>query len=360
MGVLLSTPITEKETIAGENNRVNYAASAMQGWRTQMEDAHIVAPDIAPEISLFGVYDGHGGMEVSQFISRHLIQLLLENENFKKKNYSGALKEVYLKLDVLLQTREGKLELYQIVQQKNATKSPNSNGSPFEMIEALSRSAREKEISSKLQSSAENGNAISDEEIEMIRYGIGSGSTAVTALIVTPPYQSDSKATLGEIYVANAGDSRTVLSRAGKAIELSHDHKPYDTIEYQRIIKAGGSVDGGRVKGDLNLSRAIGDLQYKQTKNLSPEEQMITCDPDISVTPITPEDELLIIGCDGIWDVKTSQQAVDFATSKLKEGLSPTEICHQILTDCVAPSPGGAGTDNMTIQIIVIKQQKQN
>jgi len=255
---------------------------------------------------------------------------------------------------VSLQTREGKLELYQIVQQKNVTKSSNSNGSPFEMIEALSRSARDKEISSKLQSS-ENGNTISDEEIEMIRYGIGSGSTAVTALIVSPPHQSDPKATLGEIYVANAGDSRTVLSRAGKAVELSHDHKPYDTIEYQRIIKAGGSVEGGRVKGDLNLSRAIGDLQYKQTKNLSPEEQMITCNPDISVTPITLEDEFLIIGCDGIWDVKTSQQAVDFASSKLKAGHSPTEICHQILTDCVAPNPGGAGTDNMTIQIIVIK-----
>jgi len=320
-----------------------------------MEDSHIVAPDFASGITLFGVYDGHGGMEVSHYISRHLPQILLENENFKNKKYSLALKETYLKLDVLLQTREGKLELYQIVQQKNASKPANSVGSPFEMLEALTRSAK---APSENLSISENGNTITDEEIEMIRYGFGSGSTAVSALFVFLPNQSDPSATLGEIYVANAGDSRCVLSRAGKAVELSHDHKPYDTIEYQRIIKAGGSVDGGRVKGDLNLSRAIGDLQYKQTKHLSPEEQMITCDPDISVTHITSEDEFVIIGCDGIWDVKTSQQAVDFVSTKLKEGLSPTEVCHQLLTDCVAPTPGGAGTDNMTVQVIFLKRQE--
>lgn len=59
--------------------------------------------------------------------------------------------------------------------------------------------------------------------------------------------------------MANAGDSRCVLSRAGKAVELSFDHKPEDDSEKSRIEKAGGKVtQDGRVNGGLNLSRAIG------------------------------------------------------------------------------------------------------
>ena len=46
----------------------------------------------------------------------------------------------------------------------------------------------------------------------------------------------------------------------GDARELSRDHKPDDKLEKQRIEKAGGTVDDGRINGNLNLSRAIGDL----------------------------------------------------------------------------------------------------
>lgn len=63
-----------------------------------------------------------------------------------------------------------------------------------------------------------------------------------------------------QLIVANAGDSRCVLSRAGKAIELSFDHKPEDECEKTRIERAGGKVTSdGRVNGGLNLSRAIGE-----------------------------------------------------------------------------------------------------
>jgi serine/threonine protein phosphatase PrpC len=37
------------------------------------------------------------------------------------------------------------------------------------------------------------------------------------------------------IYVANAGDSRAALSRNGKIIELSFDHKPEEPEEKKRI-----------------------------------------------------------------------------------------------------------------------------
>ena len=76
-----------------------------------------------------------------------------------------------------------------------------------------------------------------------------------------------------KIYVANAGDSRCVLSRNKKAVEMSKDHKPNDPIEKDRIENAGSKVtEEGRVDGNLNLSRSLGDLKYKQIKHLTPEQ----------------------------------------------------------------------------------------
>lgn len=71
------------------------------------------------------------------------------------------------------------------------------------------------------------------------------------------------------LYVANAGDSRCVLSRSGEVVEMSFDHKPEDDVEHSRITKAGGRVTlDGRVNGGLNLSRAIGDHAYKMVSTL--------------------------------------------------------------------------------------------
>lgn len=49
---------------------------------------------------------------------------------------------------------------------------------------------------------------------------------------------------------------------------LTTDHKPDDPKEKDRIQKAGGIVANGRVNGNLNLSRALGDLEFKENKNL--------------------------------------------------------------------------------------------
>ena len=50
---------------------MNYAVSSMCGWRQTMEDAHIVNPNFTKDCSLFAVFDGHGGAEVSNFAAKH-------------------------------------------------------------------------------------------------------------------------------------------------------------------------------------------------------------------------------------------------------------------------------------------------
>lgn len=124
---------------------------------------------------------------------------------------------------------------------------------------------------------------------------MSTGCTSVVCLI-----------TKDTIYCANAGDSRAVLSRSKKAIELSEDHKPDNPGEEERIKKAGGFVEEGRVKGILSLSRALGDLEYKTNKKLVEEEQMITCVPEMTITKREDTDDFLLIACDGIWDCLTS------------------------------------------------------
>ena len=66
------------------------------------------------------------------------------------------------------------------------------------------------------------------------------------------------------------------------AFAMSIDHKPDDDLEKKRISQAGGYVTDGRVNGNLNLSRALGDMEYKRDKNITADKQIITSLPDIS------------------------------------------------------------------------------
>lgn len=156
--------------------------------------------------------------------------------------------------------------------------------------------------------------------------------------------------------VANAGDSRSVLCRKGGATEpMSFDHKPSNEIEKKRIAEAGGFVNQfGRVNGNLNLSRSIGDLKYKQVPGIPPAAQMITAEPDIRQVTLDPEDEFLILACDGIWDCLTNEEAVKYVRDRI-DAKTPTEIGTEMLNEIISNDPRetqGIGGDNMTIMII--------
>ena len=114
------------------------------------------------------------------------------------------------------------------------------------------------------------------------------------------------------VYIANAGDSRAVAAIKRSAYEMSEDHKPENKSERKRIEDANGFVEDNRVNGILNLSRSIGDFEYKSNPKLPDEKQMITASPDIREIKRSPDLDFLVIACDGIWDCLTNQQCVDF------------------------------------------------
>ncbi len=176
-----------------------------------------------------------------------------------------------------------------------------------------------------------------------------SGCTATAALM-----------TKNRIIVANAGDSRTVLGSRGNAKPLSFDHKPSNDEEKSRICAAGGFVDFGRVNGNLALSRAIGDFEFKKNTEMSPEEQIVTAYPDVTEHEIDSDDEFIVVACDGIWDCLTSQATIEFVRRGIAAGQELSKVCENLMDNCLAPScdTGGVGCDNMTVIIIGILQNE--
>lgn len=149
-----------------------------------------------------------------------------------------------------------------------------------------------------------------------------SGCTSVT-IMITPTH----------IVCANAGDSRSVLGTGDSFEAMSEDHKPNDENERKRIENAGGHVQWKRVNGDLAVSRALGDFQYKNRPDLPPQEQKVSCLPDIKFQPRSPQDDVLILACDGLWDVMTNEEAIGLCREIYQSGESSMELLAEEMID---------------------------
>ncbi|KAI8321412.1 protein phosphatase 2C, partial [Martensiomyces pterosporus] len=130
-----------------------------------------------------------------------------------------------------------------------------------------------------------------------------SGCTAVVAFLEVKDVSTDGVSSRKRtLYCANVGDARAVLSRNGTAARLTYDHKGEDAREAQRISECGGYVFNGRVNGILAVTRALGDSSLKP---------FVIGNPFTTETHLEDTDELLILACDGLWDVCSDQEAVD-------------------------------------------------
>ncbi|PIA34644.1 hypothetical protein AQUCO_03700137v1 [Aquilegia coerulea] len=159
------------------------------------------------------------------------------------------------------------------------------------------------------------------------------GSTASTAVLVG-----------NQLYVANVGDSRAVISKEGLAIPLSDDHKPNRTDERKRIESAGGVVMWAgtwRVGGVLAMSRAFGNRLLKQ---------FVVAEPEIQEQKIDSEFEFLLLASDGLWDVVPNEDAVSLASTE-----EDPEAAARKLTE-TAFSRGSA--DNITCIVVRFHHDK--
>lgn len=149
------------------------------------------------------------------------------------------------------------------------------------------------------QKALENAFLKLDEKVGQTDYAVDTGTTSCVVLI-----------TEKDIWCANAGDSRGVLNRGSKVVELSFDHKPDNEGELKRITAAGHTVEEQRVDGNLALSRAFGDFQYKDKKFIDVKLQAVTAFPDVLKVSRHPDDKFIILACDGIWDCLSNEECI--------------------------------------------------
>lgn len=150
------------------------------------------------------------------------------------------------------------------------------------------------------------------------------------------------------LLVANAGDCRAVLSRRGIAIEMSEDHRPCCAKERMRIESLGGYIIDGYLNGQLGVTRALGDWHLEGMKGMGESIGPLSAEPDLKLVTLTKEDEFLIIGSDGIWDMFSNQNSVDFARRRLQEHNDVKLCCKQIVDEA---KQRGA-TDNLTVVMV--------
>ncbi|KAF0891837.1 hypothetical protein E2562_011015 [Oryza meyeriana var. granulata] len=314
---LLRLPEISKSTHTGGNTRLAYASSAMQGYRSTMEDAHATIEnlDVSTNTSFFGVYDGHGGCAVAKFCANHLHTKVLEQEEFHG-NLPNALRSAFLRMDDMLKNQAASKEL-------------TGYGSGYEYFRTVGRSSWLR-CTPCLQKPVYHG-------------PLQEGCTACVVLIRN-----------NQIIVGNAGDARCVLSRNGQAIALSNDHKPNVPAESERIRAAGGTISvcrgSHRINDGIAVSRAIGDLSYKQNTELRREQQLLICSPEIRSEEITDDTEFLVIACDGVWDVLPNQAVVDFVNLRIRNGLDLSLICEGLLHEALAQEP--PSMDNMSVILV--------
>ncbi|XP_068662291.1 probable protein phosphatase 2C 2 isoform X2 [Aristolochia californica] len=161
-----------------------------------------------------------------------------------------------------------------------------------------------------------------------------SGTTAITALV------------FGRfLLVANAGDCRAVLCRKGDAVDMSQDHKPIYASERRRIEECGGFVDDGYLNCVLSVTRALGDWDMKLPRgSASP----LIAEPEFRQVVLTEDDEFLIIGCDGIWDVMSSQHAVSVVRRALRRHDDPERCARELVMEALRLNT----FDNLTVIVV--------
>jgi protein phosphatase PTC2/3 len=283
-----------------------------QGRRAKMEDRHCIEINIGTQkdpILFYAVYDGNGGRRVAHYLATFLHEDL-KKELASTSSIEDGIKKAFSKVDAAL--LEKKWE---------------------------------------------------------------PGSTACCCLV-----------TKNYIYTANVGDSRAVVCKNGKALPLSLDHKPLNPTEKERIEKAGGTIHTmsgdvvrsngtttyiqrikvSRINGTLALSRAFGRYTLKKNgklgPNADPSTYIVTSEPDITITELTPETEFIVIASDGLWDVFSNEETIVFIKKHINEQKTEQETedkkkerkghLSKIAKELISAACSRLSTDNITVIII--------
>ncbi|KAL4560161.1 hypothetical protein LXL04_032310 [Taraxacum kok-saghyz] len=271
------------------------------GPRKSNEDEHIRIDDLSSHLgdlynwplpsSFYAIFDGHGGSEAATFIKTHATKIFFQDSDLPQPPPPPhtAITDTFLK-DLQL-----------------------SHSKAFLLADQ----------------------AIAD-ECTISDY---TGTTALTVFIIGT-----------HIVIANAGDCRAVISRNGIAIPMSKDHRESCVEERKRVEELGGYFEDGYLNGELAVTRALGDWYMKSPAG---SESPLIAKPEVSQSVLSEEDEFMIIGCDGIWDVMSNQEAVGFVRRELRKHNDPERCAKELVGRALELKTG----DNLTAIVVCFKKR---
>ena len=275
MNIKLENLKTFKESFEEEIDTIKYAHSIIYSNKNSLEVSIIKELNLINQnssISLFGIFDGHNGPEVSKYLSQHFSQFLTENINFINGNYKKSLEETFINLDESFRSLEAQLELSKYSNKKEQNKNKDNFNDFLELF--------------------------NPRNLEGVNIAEFCGSCGIVVLI-----------TEKKVFIANAGNSKCIPVNIKNEIikdKINIEHTLDNENEIKRLSRIFGyeisdtSNNKDKLKNDfyLNITRGFGNLQYKDNKLINLEDQCISVKPDIIEISIE-ELNYLIIGNNG-------------------------------------------------------------
>lgn len=266
--------------------------------RDSLSEPAAQAGPLLGSLSYFAVFDGHGGARAAEFSGEHLCNALARDLSALRDDPVGALREAFANTEA---------EWTQI--------------------------AREQDLM--------------------------DGTTAAVALV---------DRSRGRIIVGNVGDSEVVLGTRDasgkkdfKTLTEVH-HVGRSEGEAERILAAGGRVRRGRLGHplinpqvlSLSVSRALGDLLFKDPKYTDGLVSGLIAEPFITEVKVRTAQgvvaQFLVIGCDGLWDTVSYQDASNFVFAKLSAEEDPQNISEGL----VKLARDAGSSDNITVMLVLL------
>ena len=268
------------QSFEDENNVIKYGQSIIELNGNQSQISIIKEINLNNQdknITLFGIFDGHNGPEVSKYITLHFSQFLSENVNFINGNYKKSLEETFINIDDSLRSLQAQLELSKYSITKDIKTDDTNKNNFFEDFLEL----------------------FEPRNLDNVNIAEFCGSSGIVVLIIEKI-----------AFIANLGSSKCIPFNNKNEImkdKITKEHTINDEKEIIRLNEkyGWGNIDDDKIKDKVKekyinnfpliTTRGFGDLQYKNNKIINLEGQYISNKPDIIDIPIE-ELNFLIIG----------------------------------------------------------------
>lgn len=382
---------------------VGVASDCNQRYRKTMEDSHVVITDFmdVPGCAYFAVFDGHAGAQCAKAVSEHLHLLLADvlHEQPKQKDVALALSSAFQLMDEKLPSMDirhagctAAVAVACYMNEQSEFVSPKDKQAQRKLFVANagdsravlgvphvethhtahsatlvpSRSAKSTGSAKSASSATANANEPKSESENTSASADGTATATTTEDKSESATSEDATTTADdgqgedESEGAGAREASTSASASGATMDsasdatvpdsyqhpslearrLTYDHRCSDPNEQRRIANKGGLMINNRVNGMLAVTRSLGDLLMKDFVVGTPYTTE-------STLPHHSGHEVLVLACDGLWDVCSDEKAVQIAHQVLSEGGSPLSASEKL----VAHALEEFSVDNLTVLV---------